>query len=946
MCIGIAYAQELHVVISEVMWAGTDLSTADEWLELTGIYNGTGSIPALSLSGWTITRLNDGAEETMMRFGEGIVIGSGTRLVVSNYSEDESRLFIDPNVVSSAVSLSNTKLLLRLRMASGSLVDSIDDGVGAPFAGSNVDPKASMERIDFSGSGGLKSNWNTATTFLGFDDGANLFGTPGFSNGAGPSVDIFAPRDATDLSAYIISGALSVGWLHSVALDLDHQVMNIVPSLRNGSGSITLAKTTSGFVTTDIVTLSGYMLTLVSVDVSGNASTGITIASQPFPEVRITEVLSNPIGTDDDEWIEVGNLGSTPLNIEGWILDEGNSPGNFVIPSRSDSDFVLAVGEHVVFRKPQTGLPLGNDGERLTLKKGSLMIDQWEYPETEEEVSYGRDPTDPKIFRPFCVPTPGRSNVVTLLDPKIVIQSGETSAEEKVTVNLQVESVQGSLDSVACQWDYGDGFESDSCNPPSHTISAVGGYDIRLTMDTFCGDRIVRTLHVNVLEPQNSEARSSGGDGGGGSRGNDRDIPESCVPKVSTGVVVNEILPDPVGKDTEGEWIELHNLTMTDASLCGWWLDDEEGGSRPFVLDAYEVSANGFLVLPYTVTKLGLRNAGEHVRLFMNENLLDDVTYDEAPEGQSFARGESGAFLWTSILTPGSGNLFVREEEIVDTGSGQDLLLEAHEPYILEVFLSEIFPSPSPSHVMVSSVEPRRAKGGDLLGTEWLEIFNPTNHIADLSGWVLDDAREKGSKPWIIPEGIEIQPNDFLVFTKEQIGLQLNNDGDEAVLLAPDESVFDSVTMPGVPYDRSWSRVHNRWCLSSKPSPGLPNHCDEFVPQKEASLPKVYMVATPVDHRTIHKPSLAMRTIYRNVSLEDRAPDIREMPDRLAPLRAQILPNTLFPLPFKGEGEGEGWEYHSFTMHESLVLVLFLITAAGMLILSVTGAAKESFTKM
>ena len=53
-----AFAQEapiaasVNVVISEVMWMGSDLSTADEWVELAAFSDGAAA-PA-SLSGWTL----------------------------------------------------------------------------------------------------------------------------------------------------------------------------------------------------------------------------------------------------------------------------------------------------------------------------------------------------------------------------------------------------------------------------------------------------------------------------------------------------------------------------------------------------------------------------------------------------------------------------------------------------------------------------------------------------------------------------------------------------------------------------------------------------------------------------------------------------------------------------------------------------------------------------
>src|SRR3990167_1234446 len=68
LVLGTAHAHA-HVVITEIFWMGSDLSTADEWVELFNTDEATASLPQ-SLSGWTLTMLSSaGAEQVMVRFG-------------------------------------------------------------------------------------------------------------------------------------------------------------------------------------------------------------------------------------------------------------------------------------------------------------------------------------------------------------------------------------------------------------------------------------------------------------------------------------------------------------------------------------------------------------------------------------------------------------------------------------------------------------------------------------------------------------------------------------------------------------------------------------------------------------------------------------------------------------------------------------------------------------
>ncbi|MFA6259780.1 MAG: lamin tail domain-containing protein, partial [Candidatus Peribacteraceae bacterium] len=142
------------VMISEILWSGTDISTADEWVEIVGLGLGLGSganTVADDLSGWLLTTRNSSGEDVpIIRFATGTVLASGAYLVISNYDAGGSRLAIAPDMVTTAVLLPNTKLQLKLYDASGTLIDVADDGIGVPMAGVNASGtgwRASMERM-------------------------------------------------------------------------------------------------------------------------------------------------------------------------------------------------------------------------------------------------------------------------------------------------------------------------------------------------------------------------------------------------------------------------------------------------------------------------------------------------------------------------------------------------------------------------------------------------------------------------------------------------------------------------------------------------------------------------------------------------------------------------------------------------------------------------------
>jgi hypothetical protein len=167
-------AQTRSLVFSELMWMGSNASGADEWIEL---YNrSTGEI---DISGWSITRLNGSEEEIMLEFPAITIPAAGT-LLIANYAADDDRshLAVQPNIIDAAVSLANSRLLLRLYDPTGMLVDSADDGSGAPFAG-DAELKHSMVRHVLDGDGSSKESWSTAVQASGWDAETAEMGTPG-----------------------------------------------------------------------------------------------------------------------------------------------------------------------------------------------------------------------------------------------------------------------------------------------------------------------------------------------------------------------------------------------------------------------------------------------------------------------------------------------------------------------------------------------------------------------------------------------------------------------------------------------------------------------------------------------------------------------------------------------------------------------------------------------
>lgn len=92
-------------------------------------------------------------------------------------------------------------------------------------------------------------------------------------------------------------------------------------------------------------------------------------------------------------------------------------------------------------------------------------------------------------------------------------------------------------------------------------------------------------------------------------------------------VFIRELLPNPVGRDTEGEWIKLVNTGEVPVEIGGWRLSDASG--KEFVFRPGETMApKSDVLLEYSQTGIVLNNDGDTIKLLNNKGeILDSLTY-------------------------------------------------------------------------------------------------------------------------------------------------------------------------------------------------------------------------------------------------------------------------------------------------------------------------------
>lgn len=132
-------------------------------------------------------------------------------------------------------------------------------------------------------------------------------------------------------------------------------------------------------------------------------------------------------------------------------------------------------------------------------------------------------------------------------------------------------------------------------------------------------------------------------------------------------LVLNEVLPNPVGDDSKNEFIEIYNPSTSTVSLLGWKI---VGTNKQYTIREKVLGPLSYAVFLRSVTGISLRNTGgDTVQLYnFSGDLVDTLSYEEsAGEGQSFGRGFGGVFAWSSTPSLGEENIVTSVELVDDT---------------------------------------------------------------------------------------------------------------------------------------------------------------------------------------------------------------------------------------------------------------------------------------
>lgn len=129
---------------------------------------------------------------------------------------------------------------------------------------------------------------------------------------------------------------------------------------------------------------------------------------------------------------------------------------------------------------------------------------------------------------------------------------------------------------------------------------------------------------------------------------------------VKEDIVINEIFPNPVGVDSEMEFIEIKNISNKSIDLTNWIIKNSAG--QAYTLPSLKMMPNSIVVFYRHQTNLVLNNTKDKIKIYSTSNLIiDEVEYKSpAQEDRSFQRNQEGKYFWQDI-SAGKENIFNQE---------------------------------------------------------------------------------------------------------------------------------------------------------------------------------------------------------------------------------------------------------------------------------------------
>ena len=374
-------------------------------------------------------------------------------------------------------------------------------------------------------------------------------------------------------------------------------------------------------------------------------------------------------GSPYDDWIEIYNADSAPVNIGGmYLTDNLENLKMWQVPtSNSAATTIPAGGFLVLWADSETDqgvlhadFKLSGGGEDIAIveSNGITIIDSYTYVAQQTDYSFGRVPDGADTWEVFSSPTPGVTNAGASTNVPPVISNINISPDSltdatPVTVSAEVTDPNDNLNTVILTYGVQDSLNTEVSMTLDGTIYKA---ELGIFAD---GTRVL--FFITAKDVEDATAQS--------------DTLSFEVGYIAPVLYINEFLAsnDSCCTDENGEyddWIEIYNPGPDPVDIGGMYISDDATDLTAWQIpttapDSTTIQPGGFLVLwgdkqteqGILHVELKLSSGGEDLVITApnGTTVIDSYTFGEQTTDVSVGRKPDGSDNWVTFETPTPG---------------------------------------------------------------------------------------------------------------------------------------------------------------------------------------------------------------------------------------------------------------------------------------------------
>ncbi len=387
----------------------------------------------------------------------------------------------------------------------------------------------------------------------------------------------------------------------------------------------------------DVATLTWSATKNISPTNASGAVWQAPVVIPPMPgelkNIVINEVYANPQEKGDaGEFVELYNPLEETVDLAGWELRDASASGKYIFPNGK----TIEREAYLVITDADFTLSLNNSHETLSLyDRDKRLVHQVQYEKTKEGVTLNL--VGGKL-RGGRTPTPGKENLLNA-DP-VTKERVPKKGFVDIPAAFQARGSDQDGDSLKYTWDFGDDRKSYK-GKTTHTYRAKGRYTVTLTTDDGT-DTTTETFEIKIEKYE--------------------------APKLR----IVALSPNPEGKDSEHEWIEIENREKKSVDLRGFGIatgSKRKSISNHPIRDELVIKGRGVKRLTRDDSLFTLNNEKGYVELRdPTGEVIDRLKYDfdESLDEGVVLRKEKGKSLAVETPTEDVETEATAETDVLD----------------------------------------------------------------------------------------------------------------------------------------------------------------------------------------------------------------------------------------------------------------------------------------